>query len=63
MTTKNLCYITINRVIPLYRIINQINGNIEEINGNKHLIPIPTDESKDTLRRYEELWKKNQRSY
>ena len=48
--TKNLCYITINRVIPLYRIINQINGNIEEINGNKHLIPIPTDESKDTLR-------------
>ena len=55
---QNLCYITINSVIPLYLIINNINGYIEEIHGNKYMTLIPTDESKDTLRRYEELWNK-----
>ena len=34
---KNLSYIKINSVNPLYLIINKINGYIEESNGNKYL--------------------------
>ena len=30
----------------------------EERNGNKYLTLVPTDESKDTLKKYEELWNK-----
>ena len=30
----------------------------KEHNGNKYLILVDTDESKDSLKRYEELWKK-----
>ena len=55
MTVKDLSYATINSVNPLYRIINEINGYIEESNGNKNLTLVPTDESTDTLKRYEEL--------
>ena len=42
----------------LYLIINKVNGYIDESNGNKYLIQAPTDESKDILRKYEELWRK-----
>ena len=50
-----LRYIKINSVNPLYLIINNISGNIEESDGNKYLILVPTDESKDTLTKYQEL--------
>ena len=55
MTLKDLRYIKTNSVNPLYIIINKINGNIEESNENKCLRVVPTDESKDTLKKYEEL--------
>ena len=42
----------------MYLIINKINGYIEGHNGNKYLTIVYTDESKDALKIYEELWKK-----
>ena len=50
-------YVTPNSVNPLYLIINQINGYIKENkrNGNKYLTLVLTDESKNTLKKYEEL--------
>ena len=42
----------------MYLIINKINGYIEESNGNKYLTLVPSEESKDTLKKYEELWSK-----
>ena len=56
MRVKNLSYITVNRVNSLYLIINKVNEYNEESNGNKYLMLVPTDESKDTLKKYEKLW-------
>ena len=33
-----------------------MNRYFEEINGNKYLMLIPTNESKEKIKRYEELW-------
>ena len=33
-----------------------INGYFEEINGNKYLTLVPTNESKEKFKKYEELW-------
>ena len=55
VTLKDLRYVKTNSVNPLYIIINKINGNIEESNENKCLRVVPTDENKDTLKKYEEL--------
>ena len=52
-------YMITTSVKPLYLIINKINGYSRENNGNKYLTLFPTDESKDTLKRYEELWSKS----
>ena len=35
MTIKDLKYVKINSVNPLYLIINKVNEYFEEINGNK----------------------------
>ena len=40
---------------PLYLIINKINGFFDESNGNKRVTLVPADESKNTLKKYEEL--------
>ena len=39
-------------------LVKKIDGHVEEHNGNNCLTPAHTDESKDTLKRFEELWKK-----
>ena len=52
---KDVSYATINNV-NLWYIINKINGYIEENNGNKYLTPVLTDESKNTIKMYEERW-------
>ena len=49
---------TPNSVRSLYFIISKRNVYIEESNGNKCLALVPTDESKDTLKKYEEIWSK-----
>ena len=51
-------YVVMKSVKVLYLIINKINGYIEESNGTKCLTLVSTNENKDTLKRYEELWSK-----
>ena len=50
VTVKNLSYTKTNSVNLLYLIIDKINGYIEESNRNEHLMLVPTDECKDTLK-------------
>ena len=47
ITIKNLSYIKIITVNPLYLIVNEINGYIEESNGNKYFNLVSTDKNKD----------------
>ena len=35
---------------------NRINEYFEDINGNKYLMLVLTNESKDKIKKYEELW-------
>ena len=51
-------YVKTNSVNPIYLIINKVNGYIEKINGKKYLILVPTNESKEKNKKYEELWSK-----
>ena len=54
-------YLTIKKVLkiysmnPLQLIFGQVNGYFEEINGNKYLTLAPTNESKEKIKKYEEL--------
>ena len=41
-------------VNPLYLIFIKVNGYFEEINGNKYLMLVPTNESKGKIKKYEE---------
>ena len=42
----------------MYLLIGKVNGYFEEINGNKNLMLVPTDESKEIMKKYNELWSK-----
>ena len=42
----------INSVNPLYLIIHEVDGYIEENNGNKYLAFASTDKSKKVLEKY-----------
>ena len=42
-------YVKINSVNPLYLISNKVNGYFEQINGNKYLMLVPTNESKEKI--------------
>ena len=55
---KDSKYIEIKSVNPLYPIINKMNRDFEEINGNKYLTLVPTNKSKEKIEKYEELWSK-----
>ena len=52
---KNSKYAKIKSVNPLYLIINKMNGYFEEINENKYLKLVPTNESNEIIEKYEEL--------
>ena len=47
-----------NSINSLYLFINNATRYIEENNGKKYLTLISTDEMKDTLKKYEEIWSK-----
>ena len=47
MTIKYLKNVKING--PLYHIINKVNAYFEEINGNKHLTLVSTNENKEII--------------
>ena len=55
ITTKDLDYINIHSVNPLYFIIDKADGYIEGSNGNKNLTLVSTNKNKDILRNYIEL--------
>ena len=40
----------------MYVIFDKMNGYFEEINVNKYLTLVPTNESKEKIKKYEELW-------
>ena len=44
---KDSKYVKINSVNPLYLIFNKVNGYFEEINGNRYLMLVPTNVSKE----------------
>ena len=55
VTIKDLKYVKISSVNPLYLIFSKVNKYFREINVNKYLTLVPTNESK------EKMWRKNQR--
>ena len=46
----------INRVNPLYLMINEMIGHLEEKNENKYLVLDDVDENKEVSKKYEEVW-------
>ena len=46
----------IDSVNLLYLIFNKVNGYFEEINENKYLTLVASNESKEKIKIYEELW-------
>ena len=55
-TGKDSEYLSINSVNPLYLIINEMDGYVEEMNGNKYLTLVSRDKNKEVLTKYTELW-------
>ena len=49
-------YVKIYSLNPLYLNFRYANGCFEEINGNNYLALIPTNESQENIKKYEELW-------
>ena len=56
VTIKNSKYVKINSINPLYLMFNKMNEYFEEINEDKYLILVPTNESKEKIKKYDELW-------
>ena len=49
-------YENIYSVKPLYLLVNHGNGYIEEKNGNRYFIFDSTDENKELLKKYNDVW-------
>ena len=49
-------YESIHSVNPLHFIVDEVDGYIEESNGNKYLVFASTDKRKEALKKYTELW-------
>ena len=60
VTFPDLGYVKINSVNPSYLIIDKLNGYFEEIYGAKYLTLVSTNESKETINKYEELGVKSE---
>ena len=58
MAIKDSKYVKISSVNPFHLIINKVNGFFKKINGNKYLTLVPTNETKENIKKYEELWSK-----
>ena len=58
VTMKDSTYVNIHSVNPLYFITGEVDGPIEEKNGNKHLVFATTDKNEEVLAKYSELWDK-----
>ena len=51
MTIKDSKYAKINSVNPLQHILSEVNGYFEEINKSKYLMLVPTNNSKEKLKK------------
>ena len=51
VTIKDSKYVKINSVNHLYLIFNKVNGYFEEINKSKYLTLVPTNESKEKIKK------------
>ena len=51
VTIKNSKYLKINSVNSLHLIFNKVNGYFEEIDGSKYLTLVPTNESKEKIKK------------
>ena len=60
VTIKDSKYVKINSVNPLCLIFSKVNGYFEEINKNKYLALVPTNISKEIIKKYEELWSRSE---
>ena len=40
----------------MYFIINKVNGSFKEINKNKYLTLVPTNEIREIIKRYAKMW-------
>ena len=49
-------YLKTDSINPLYFIYRYVNGYFAEINGNKYLTLVSTNESTEETKIYEELW-------
>ena len=58
-TMKDSKYAKINSVILLYLIFSKVNEYNEVINQNNYLTLVPTNESKEIIKRDERLWSKH----
>ena len=58
MTINDSKYVKINNVNLLYFIFCKVKVYFEEINKNKHLTVVSNNESKEIIKKYEELWSK-----
>ena len=52
-------YVKNYSVNTLYLIFRYVNGYFEEIYGNKYLTLVPTNGSKEKIKKYEKLWSKS----
>ena len=51
-------YLKIYSVNPLYLIFRKVDGCFDEINKSKYLTLVPTNESKEKIKKYEQCWSK-----
>ena len=56
ITMKDSDNVKVNSVNPLYLIIGEVDGYIEENNENKYLTFASTDRNKKVLEKYKKLW-------
>ena len=57
ITIKNIDdYENIYSVNPMYLMIGEVIGYIEENHGNKYLVFDSSDKNKEALKKYKELW-------
>ena len=57
VTIKNIGYYdSVHSVNPLHLILGEVDGYIEENNGNKYLIFDSTDKNKQALEKYTKVW-------
>ena len=58
VTIKDWKYVKINSVCLFYLMFKTINGYFEEINGNKYLTIVSTNESTVKIKKYREMCNK-----